>query len=227
MNQTHNRLGLWASAVSFATFLLYTLCFVWIAATQPAFAWTTAADYVIYVQTHSQTPKLIAMALMILFSLSFLVQLECLRERVAAPRAVYLRIATHLAVAFAVLVSVNYFIQLGAVRLMIAAGQTQGIEHLVQANPTSAVFAVNLLGWTVFLGASCVFAALALGPGRPERAMRLAFLANGAMMLTSAVAYVLGIQIILAIFMFLGLGGAIIVESAAMCRYFRRAKTAQ
>lgn len=227
MNQTHNRLGLWASAVSLATFLLYTLCFVWIAVTQPPFTWTNAADYVAYVQAHSQTPKLIAMALMILFSLSFLVQLECLRERVAAPRVLYLRIATHLAVAFSVLISVNYFIQLGAARLMIATGQTQGIEHLVQANPNSAVFAMNLLGWTVFLGASCVFAALALGSGKPERGMRWAFLANGAMMLTCAVAYVLGNQIILAVFMFLGLGGGIIVESAAMGRYFHRAETAQ
>lgn len=227
MNQPYRWLGLWASAVSLATFVLYTLCFVWIAVTQPAFVWTNGADYVSYVQTHSQTPKLAAMALMILFSLSFLVQLECLRERIAGHRAIYLRIATHLAVAFSVLISINYFIQLGAARLMIAAGKAQGIEQLVQANPNSAVFAVNLLGWTVFLGVSCVFAALALGPGRPERVMRIAFLVNGAMMLTSAVAYVLGIQVILALFMFLGLGAAVIVESAAMCRYFHRTQASR
>jgi hypothetical protein len=127
----------------------------------------------------------------------------------------------HFAIAFSVLISMNYFVRIGAVRLQIATGQAGEITRFVQSNPNSFISAVNLLGWTVFLGMACLFASLSIGR---DRIIKYSFLANGIMMLFSSIAYIFDIVVIQAIFMFVGLGVAIIVESVAMCVYFGQSR---
>ncbi|MEL7608152.1 MAG: hypothetical protein AAGU74_01440 [Bacillota bacterium] len=222
MNNTIRKLGYWSSAVSLTTFLLYTLCFVANYAANPSFVWTNSGDFIAYASTHNQVFKHIAMALMLVFSLSFLVQLECLRESVGAEKQFFVRTAIHFAIAFAVLIGINYFVQIGAIRLQMLANRAEGIAQFVQSNPNSFINAVNLLGWTVFLGLACIFASPAMGKGRIERIIKISLLANGFMMLLSSVAYIFSITIVQALFLFIGLGAAIIVESAAMCAYFKR-----
>ena len=215
------KLGLWSSAVSLAAFIGYTLCFAAIYFINPPFVWTNPTDFITYTTDNAQIFKYIAMALMIVFSVSFIIQLECLREVVCDTKRFFARIASHFAIAFSALIGISYFVQISAVPLQIAAGQTESIGQFVQSNPNSFISAVNLLGWTVFFGIACVLAALAMGKGYKERIIKYAFLANGIMMLASSVAYVFSFTIIQALFMFLGLGAATIVESIAMCGYFK------
>ncbi len=87
MNRNIRKLGLWSSAVSLAAFLIYTVCFVIIYAVNPPFTWTGTAAFIHYSTAYPQIFKYIAMAFMILFSFSFLIQLECLKEKVNPPLA--------------------------------------------------------------------------------------------------------------------------------------------
>ena len=215
------KLGLWSSAVSLTTFIIYTICFAAIYFVNPPFTWTNSSDFITYSVACSQIFKYIAMALMIVFSISFIIQLECLREAVCDSKRFFARVATHFAIAFSALVSINYFVQISAIPLQIAAGDVEGIGQFVQSNPNSYISAVNLLGWTVFFGFACLMASLAMGKGRTERVVKYAFMANGIMMLASGVAYIFSFTVLQALFMFLGLGAATIVESIAMCAYFK------
>ena len=54
---------------------------------------------------------------------------------------------------------VDYYVQLSTVRLTIAKGEIVGLEQWLQANPYSGVAAINMLGWTLFLGLSSLFVA--------------------------------------------------------------------
>lgn len=215
------KMGLWSSAVCLTTFIAYTICFLAIYFVNPPFTWTNPGDFIAYSTSNPQIFKYAAMALMIVFSVSFIVQLECLRETVGEARRFFARLASHFAVGFSVLIGINYFVQISAIPLQIASGQTDGIGQFVQSNPNSFISAVNLLGWTVFFGIACLFASLATGKGRGERVIKYAFLANGIMMLASSMAYIFSFTLVQALFMFLGLGVATIIESIAMYAYFK------
>lgn len=52
---------------------------------------------------------------------------------------------------FATLIGVNYFVQISAVRFNLQMGQFAGLEQVLQANPLSAMSAINMLGFTLFL----------------------------------------------------------------------------
>ena len=136
-----------------------------------------------------------------------------------------MRVAVHFALAFAVLININYFVQISAVRLQIASNQAEDISQFVQANPNSFISAVNLLGWTLFLGMACLFASMAMGKTPVERILKYSFLGNAFMMLSCSITYIFDFIVIQALFMFFGLGLAILIESAAMCVYYKRAAT--
>jgi hypothetical protein len=59
--------------------------------------------------------------------------------------------------AFTILASLNYFIQFSIVRLSLNDGITQNLESFVQFNPRSFSNAINMLGWSLFLGLSTLF----------------------------------------------------------------------
>lgn len=216
------KLGFWASVTSLSTFLLYIICFIGNYFTNSSFVWTNSSSFISFSNTHPQLFKYIAMSLMIVFSFSFTIQLECLRELVCEKNRFFMRVAVHFAIAFSVLISINYFVQISAVRLQIVSNQAGDISQFVQANPNSFISAVNLLGWTLFLGMACLFASMAMGKTTVERVLKYSFLGNAFMMLTCSITYIFSCIVIQALFMFLGLGLAILVESAAMCVYYKR-----
>jgi energy-converting hydrogenase Eha subunit C len=63
--------------------------------------------------------------------------------------------------------------------------------------------------------------AFALGNTRIEKITKYAFLANGWMMLISAIAYVLDITIILFFCMYLGMGAAVLTADIALSKLFK------
>ena len=119
------------------------------------------------------------------------------------------------------MIGINYFIQISAARMQIKSGQINGLEKFIQANPISGIAAVNMLGWTVFFGLSCIFAAWAFGNTRTERIIKYAFLSNGVMILTSAVGYMFDIVIIVFLFMNIGMGAAVLTAEIYLSKLFK------
>ncbi|MDP4119972.1 MAG: hypothetical protein Q8876_02830 [Bacillota bacterium] len=227
MKNNIRKLGFWSSAISFIISIAYIICFVCNYSGNSSFTWTNSVDFINYANTHSEIFKYIAMALMPILSFCFLIQLECLRETVDSEKHFFVSTATHFAIGFSVLVGINYFVQISAIRLQVASNKAEAVSQFVQANPISFISAVNMLGWTVFFGIACIFASLAMKNERKERSIKYSFLINGIMMLTSSIAYTFNITIILAIFMFIGLGAALIIESISLCLYFSRIQLLQ
>ena len=78
-----------------------------------------------------------------------------------------------------------------------------------------------MLGWTIFFGLSCIFVAWAFGNTRIERIIKYAFLANGAMMLITAIGYLFDIAIIVFLFMNIGMGVAVLTATIYLSKLFK------
>lgn len=216
------RLGFWSAVAIAVAFVLYTVAFVGILLTSPLFMWTNLEDYIFYTQHYGQSLQHLARFLMLLFGPLFVVLLNCIHDTTLPDRRVLSRIALSFGIAFAVLSSINYFVQLSTVRLSLASGQTAGLEHIVQANPYSTITAINMLGWTLFLGLASLFVAPVFGGDWLARIIRGAFLLNGVFCLVGGVGYVLEITALVFLTINLGLGVAVLVAAVGLAVWFRR-----
>jgi len=222
MNQIAVKLGFWASALAAAMFLIFTVCFVVILATSPLFFWTDLNDYLAYVNENDQSLAYLARLCSLLFAPLFVVTLNSIHELTTAQKKVLTRNSLNFAILFAVTIGIHYFVQLTAVRLSLQAGQTAGLEQVVQANPISAVAAINMLGWTLFLGLSSLFLVPVFDDGRLQKTIKYAFLINGVCCLVGGLSYIFQWLIVLFVTINLGMGGAVTIAMIALAVYFRR-----
>jgi len=216
------KLGFWSAVTAVFTFVIYTVCFAAILLSSPVFTWTTLTDYLAYVEAYDSPLRPLAQASMLLFSLSFVVLLQSIHEVTGTERKILSRISISFGSLFAVTIGIHYFVQLSAVRLNLLAGQTEGLQHFVQANPYSILSAVNMLGWSIFLGLASLFVAPTFSVARPERVIRFAFLVNGLFCLAGGIGYVWEITWLVFVTTTLGMGAAVLVGTAALARWFRR-----
>jgi hypothetical protein len=237
-------LGLWSAALIAVAFLVFAVCFVGLAGTG-VFRWTDLAGYVSYVRGHDQALADIARLAMLLFGPLYIVLLNAIHDHTPPARTVWVRIALCFGVAFAVLTGAHYFVQLTAVRLGLQRGDLAGLEQVVQANPVSAMSAVNMLGWTVFLGLSSLFVVPALAAGRHDaggpavlaggdagnatreraarldRAIAVAFGLNAVCCLVGGIAYILDNVVVVFLTIDLGMGAAVLAFSILLAIRFR------
>ncbi|MDD3705708.1 MAG: hypothetical protein PHC45_06585 [Clostridiaceae bacterium] len=221
MNKKALNVGYWSAVIAVIAFAAYTICFIAILLVNPVFIWTNFETYVKAVQTTNQTFKHIAMLLMILYGACFVIQLCSIEEITELSKKYYAKIAELFGIGFFALIGINYFIQISVVRMQIKSGQTNGLEQFIQANPISGIAAINMLGWTIFFGLSCIFVAWAFGNTKIERIIKYAFLSNGIMMLTSAIGYLFDIVIIVFLFMNIGMGVTILTATIYLSKLFR------
>ncbi|HOS70109.1 MAG TPA: hypothetical protein PLG67_06140 [Bacillota bacterium] len=221
MNKNVLNVGCWSAVTASLTFVAYTICFIAILLVNPIFIWTDFETYINAVQTTNQTFKHIAMLFMILFGACFVIQLCSIEEIAESSKKYFARIAELFGIGFFALTGINYFIQISAVRMQINSGQTNGLEQFIQANPVSAIAAVNMLGWTVFFGLSCSFAAWAFGNTRTERIIKYAFLTNGIMMFASAFGYLFDIVVIVFLCLNIGMGVAVLTVEIYLSKLFK------
>lgn len=220
MNSIALKAGYWASVIGIATFVAYTFCFVVILFVNPIFIWTNFDNYIMSVQTTNQIFKYIAMILMIAYGVSFVIQVCSIEEIVAGTKKYYAKLAELFGIGFLTLTCINYFVQISTVRMQINLGQTNGLEQFIQANPISGMAAINMLGWTIFFGLSCIFAGLALGNTKIEKVIKYAFLSNGIMMFIGVTAYLLDKSVI--VFLCINLmGAAILTATISLCILFK------
>lgn len=215
------RLGYWSAIVGMVTFLVYTFCFIAILFINPLFLWTNYESYIEAVQTTNQFFKHQAMIFMIVYGASFVIQLAALEEIVKPMKRFYVKISKLFATGFFILISINYFIQISTVRMQINAGQIKGLEQFILGNPISAVAAINMLGWTIFFGLSCLFTAFTFGGTKLEKRLKAAFLASGIIMVIAAIAYLLDLVIIVFLCMYVGLGGAVFSTTILLAKLFK------
>jgi len=220
-NPLARRLGFWASVIACATFIVYVVCFTAILLSGPPLMWTTLADYLTYMDRYGGPFQPLAKFAMLLFGLSFVVLLNCVHEHTRGERRVLTRIAVGFGLLFTGAVGMHYFTQISAVRINVLAGRTEGLEHFVQANPYSILSAINMLGWTVFLGLSSLFVAPVFSGGRRERVIRWAFTLTGLFCLGGGIGYVGEITWLVFVTINLGMGGAVLVATAGLALWFR------
>ncbi len=216
------QIGFWASVVNATAFILYTVCFIGIAATQPLFQWTNLADYLAYVNQYDSTFKDLAMGAMLLFGPAFVLMLSGFHDYAAPEKKALSRISLCFGSIFATLISIHYFIQLSIVRLDIQSGNLAGLEQLIQGNPASASSAVNMLGWTLFLGLASLFIAPVFSGKKLETALRWLFVGNGLCCLLGGIGFIFDIKLLVFFGITLGMGGLLTAAAILSCFFFRR-----
>lgn len=221
MNSLTARLGFWSSVVGMLSFIVYIFSFVAIMVINPVFSWTNLNSFIEYNNNYNQFYKYLAMWFMLIFGISYVVQVVCLGEYADKPKQVFAKLAALFGTGFALLIGINYFIQLTAVRLQLEAGQGQDLAQFVMSYPVSAVAAINMLGWTVFFGVSSIFAALCLGDTKTEKACRRSLLANGIVMLIGCIGYAANSVGVVFLCMYIGLGATVFASSISQCLLYK------
>jgi len=222
MSRLSARLGFWSAFLVTLSFLVFTVCFVAIPLTSRLFVWTDLADYVTYTNTNSQFFQDTARLAMLLFGPLFVILLNSIYEYASPERRVLARIGLCFGVIFAALTGINYFVQLSAVRISVLQGQVQGLEQFVQSNPYSGVAAINLLGWSLFLGLCSLFVAPVFSGGRLERLNSLGFWLNGVFFIQGGAGYLLNNIVMIYWTLDIGMGGAVLLAAIELCVFFRR-----
>ena len=214
--------GQWAAIISLTAFLVWIVCFSGIALVNPPFAWTNLADYIAYTSAYNQSFKFAAQLAMLLFAPAFVVLVHSIEDLSDGNKKFLGKIATSFAAMFAVCVSMHYFVQISSVRLSIAGGQTAGIEQFIQANPSSGLAGINLVGWTLFFSLSCLFLAPVF-PGKGlNRVIRYALIANAIFCLLGGFGYIMDYVVLVGITLNLGMGGAMGTAIVGLLIHFNR-----
>jgi len=94
--------------------------------------------------------------------------------------------------------------------------------QFVQEYPISGMAAINMLGWTLFLGLSSLFAALVFSGRGFRRLIRYALLSNATICLLGGVAHVLDITFLVFLTMNLAMGLAFFLALIGLVVHFRR-----
>jgi hypothetical protein len=214
------RIGYWSSFICLALWLVFTLCFIGIFSVNPVFHWTNISDYIFYSQTYNQTFKYIAQLSMLLFGPAFLVLLSSINEY--TEKKLFSKIGLNFGIAFVILSSLHYFIQLTTVPQNILKNNPVGLEHLIQSNPISFILALNMLGWTFFLGLSLLFTSAVFSGSRLENIIRYALITNGFFCLLGGVGFVFQNMAIIFLCINFGIGGAMFVVLISLMILFKR-----
>lgn len=222
MNRLSIALGFWSAFLSAIAFVVFTLCFVAIAVTSPLFIWTDLSAYVAYVKEHSQILPHVARVTMLLFSPLFIVLLNSIEVYAATDKKILVRIGLSFGLGFAILIGINYFVQLSVVRQNIDTNHLEGLVQIVQANPTSVVSGINMLGWSLFLGLASLFVGPVFSGSRLEKTIGVMFLLNGIFCLLGGIGFVFGFVVLLFISINFGMGGAVATLTILLCILFKR-----
>jgi hypothetical protein len=89
------------------------------------------------------------------------------------------KILSHLGIIFcsifAIMVSINRFIQLIVVRPGVISGDVEGLKRFYPYQPGSAMFALELVGWGIFLSIALLFIAFVFSSQGIQKYIRISF----------------------------------------------------
>lgn len=223
-NPLATALGFWAALGVVLTFVVFTVAFIAIPLTGPLFVWSSLPAYLAYVRSGHTFFQDLARWMMLLFGPLLVVLFASIHELASGERRLLAHIGLAFAVIFAALTGINYFVQLTAVRLAIQKDATAGLEQIVQANPISAVAAVNVLGWSVFFGLASLFVAPLFRGRGLLRFIGVCFWLNGAMCLLGGLGYMLDNAALVFVALNFGMGGAVLGFALGLTIFFHRVR---
>lgn len=216
------RLGFWSASLMAVTFVVFTVAFIAIPLTGPLYVWDDLGGYLAYVRGGHTFWQDLARCAMLLFGPLVVILFAAIEELASGERRLPARIGLAFAAIFAALTGSNYFVQLSAVRVAIAQDAAAGLEQIVQANPYSAVAAINVLGWSLFFGPASLFVAPLFTGSRLQTFIRICLILNGIMCLLGGLGYVLDNKALVFVTLNFGMGGAVLGFSVGLAILFRR-----
>ncbi len=217
-----NRLGFWSAAGIAGLFLIFTVCFVAIYTQGPSAPWTNIQDFAANAGQVNPVFKFLAQFSMLLFGPLYVVAVNCIHARAPQSKKLITQLAADFALVFAALSCLHYFVQITTVPWNLAKGQLAGLEHFVQANPSSFILSADMLGWTLFFGLSSLLAAFAFDNQGLERGLRIALLVNGRSCLAGFVGFLLQSVLLVFVTMNFLMGGAVLVFSVLLGVWWRK-----
>ncbi len=159
MNPISQKIGYWSALLSAISLILFMLSFIGVILSPPLFLWTDLPAFIQYTTENNSIFPILARVCSLALAPLFLILFNALYDYAPADKKILARISLHCILASAVLIGLHYFVQLTAVPHSLANNQTTGIEQFIQANPDSPILAINMLGWTLFLGLASLFIA--------------------------------------------------------------------
>lgn len=127
----------------------------------------------------------------LLFCPVLIIMMACLHTITVAEKKGLSQISLAFTLLFALAVSINRFVQLGVVRQSMALGQTDGVEWFLAYGERSIMFALEMMGWSWFLGLAMIFAVPLFATHGYQRWLRLLLILYGGLALISAIAHLL------------------------------------
>jgi len=224
MNKNMLNIGFWSAIICLTSFIVWIIAFAGIAIQSPLFFWTNIEEYVHYVNNNSQFFQYLAKSFMIIFSLAYMILAIVIYEFTSAERKILTKIGVVFSVMFSLVSAVHYYVQISSVRFTIAGGEYSGLEHLIQSNPASALLSVNMLGWTLFLGLSCLFMCIGLFHESGTKGIRLGLLINAVACIFGGIGYLFQIDLLTFVFMNLGIGLGFIIMTVSSIRFINALK---
>jgi hypothetical protein len=140
----------------FLAFVIYTVAYIALVTRFEIPKWTTVADF--EQQRTGTWFKLltICQGLAFVTPIFFVGFLASLHTAVPEAYQVLSLMALSSAVLFAAFSSIHYVVQFALARSAPSSNDQLILGHLYQLNPEAVITSVNLLGWTLFFGLSCV-----------------------------------------------------------------------
>jgi len=222
MNIISNKLGYWAALLITVTFISWIFLFVAILITSPMFIWTNFSDFLKYYNDNNQLLQNTAKIFMLFFGSLFVILINSFLDISNDNYKALARLSLIFAVSFAILSSLHYFVQISNVRINLNTGNSEGLQNFIQANPTSFSSAMNMLGWTLFLGLSSIFISPFFSGNRLNIIIKIAFIANGISCFIAGFGYLLQIDFITFLFINIGVGGSILTISFSSIKFFKQ-----
>lgn len=222
MHKIPQKLGFWSALTCLALFVIFTICFMLVLARTPLITWHGLEQYLHDIEGTEQQWKYIAQLSMMLFAPAFVVLLNSIHSLASPEKKALSRLGLIFGALFALQASMHYFLQLSTVRLNIMHGETAGLEHYIQLNPGAALLAMNMVGWTLFLGLATLFAAPAIEGTGSSRIARWAFRANTLFCFTGGYAFITDNAALVNISINMGMGLTIMVSCIALLFHFRQ-----
>lgn len=220
MTRFNQKIGLFSSLIAALSFLLFTICFATIAATQEVSAWTSLDNYLEGIRINSQLYKYVAQICSIIFGVSYLIIINCFSEIVSPEKQILQKLSVSFGIIFTTLIGINYFLQITAVQFNLQQGVSTNISNWIMFNPNSMSLAIAMLGWTFMFGLSSLFAAPIFEGKGIRRSIRILFILNGICCLLGGIGFVIQNANLVNLTINLGMGGIMTILMIVLSIFF-------
>lgn len=218
MNKNTLFLGYGSAIICLISMLIWIVSFIGIALLYPIFSWSNVQEYIFYVKTNNQSLQYLVKFFMIVFSLSYMVLILVLHEIVEEKNQILSKVGGVFSILFAMGTSVHYFVQITAVRFAISEDNVVGLQHIVQANPTSVLSSINMLSWTIMLGFSALFTFWSLGQKKGTIWIKKGLLVTSISCFLAGLGFLFQIDILTFLTINIGMGGGVLLVSLAILK---------